>query len=79
MPKLMNHTDDPSSVDSLVHHLSSWNPLKGNDAAMKDPPDGGGKPSAEPVRDYGSHELPIPDKKIRSPGAFGNTTVFSRI
>ena len=47
MPKLMNHTDDPSSVDSLVHHLSSWNPLKGNDAAMKDPPDGGGKPSAE--------------------------------
>ena len=45
MPQLMNYVDDPSSIDSLVNHLSSWKPLE--TAAVKAPPDdGGGKPSA---------------------------------
>ena len=39
----MNHVDDPSCVDSLVNHLSSWKPLE---TAVVKAPDGGGKPSA---------------------------------
>ena len=44
MPQLMEIMNNPSMVESIVNHLSSWKPLE--TAAVKAPPDGGGKPSA---------------------------------
>ena len=38
MPQLMNFVDDPSCVDSLVNHLSSWKPFESL-AAVKAPSD----------------------------------------